>query len=227
MKVKLLVPAEWTDQFKRAAASEVANDADAVAENARAIPRIMAADDRPGTGVEDLRGSVGFLNETLDVLSQAFTGRPEQYADLADPVAIEADPSAIAHISETMIREVVLSQLRDELDVTPLDSEAKQDVARLSRALDWATDVAVEHHALAHKEIAANKPTPLYKLCLGPQVNDALDAAGFQTLEAIAERTEAEIAAINGVGSKAIEGLRAALAARGLSFADNKKGGRS
>lgn len=46
----------------------------------------------------------------------------------------------------------------------------------------------------------------------------ALDTAGYSTLERLAEVSEADIGRLHGVGPKAIEQLRQALAAAGLSF---------
>lgn len=46
----------------------------------------------------------------------------------------------------------------------------------------------------------------------------ALVAAGYSRLEQFTELTEAEIGRLHGMGPKAIEQLRLALAAKGLSF---------
>jgi hypothetical protein len=48
----------------------------------------------------------------------------------------------------------------------------------------------------------------------------ALAAAGYQRLEQLAKVSEAEIAQWHGIGPNALKQLRQALAARGLSFAD-------
>jgi deazaflavin-dependent oxidoreductase (nitroreductase family) len=48
----------------------------------------------------------------------------------------------------------------------------------------------------------------------------ALKAAGYTRLEQLAGVTEADLLKLHGVGAKAIETLRQALAAQGLSFAD-------
>jgi hypothetical protein len=51
----------------------------------------------------------------------------------------------------------------------------------------------------------------------------ALTGAGFTQLEQLAEVSEGTIKALHGIGPNAIQQLRHALAARGLSFADNKR----
>lgn len=46
----------------------------------------------------------------------------------------------------------------------------------------------------------------------------ALNGAGYTRLDQLTQATEAEIAALHGMGPKALGILRAALAERGLSF---------
>jgi hypothetical protein len=50
----------------------------------------------------------------------------------------------------------------------------------------------------------------------------ALAGAGCLRLEQVAEHTEAEIRRLHGMGPKAVEQLRDALRARGLSFAQGE-----
>ena len=50
----------------------------------------------------------------------------------------------------------------------------------------------------------------------------ALAGAGYERLEQIAQATEAEILALHGIGPNAIRQLKEALAANGLSFADDR-----
>jgi general stress protein 26 len=52
----------------------------------------------------------------------------------------------------------------------------------------------------------------------------ALAAAGYARLEQFTQITEAEITRLHGMGPKALERIRRALAARGLSFADGPRG---
>jgi hypothetical protein len=52
----------------------------------------------------------------------------------------------------------------------------------------------------------------------------ALIAAGMWRLEQVANRSEAEILRLHGMGPKAIEQLRQALTAKGLSFAKRPRG---
>jgi predicted Fe-Mo cluster-binding NifX family protein len=47
----------------------------------------------------------------------------------------------------------------------------------------------------------------------------ALKGAGYTRLDQLPQATEAELLALHGMGPKAITSLRAALAAKGLSFA--------
>jgi hypothetical protein len=52
----------------------------------------------------------------------------------------------------------------------------------------------------------------------------ALAAAGIRRLEQLVKFTEAEIKQLHGIGPNALAQLRRALDARGLSFADQKRG---
>lgn len=50
----------------------------------------------------------------------------------------------------------------------------------------------------------------------------ALSGAGYTRLEQLTKVSEAELKKLHGMGPKALEQLRQALAAKGLSFADGK-----
>jgi hypothetical protein len=50
----------------------------------------------------------------------------------------------------------------------------------------------------------------------------ALDGIGIYRLEQLTKVSEAEIAQLHGIGPNALEQLRRALAAKGLSFADEQ-----
>jgi hypothetical protein len=141
-QVKLSVPSERIQQFQQATALEIARDARAVEENAEAVPRTIASSDLPGTGAEDLHGSARLLGETLAVGERVF-------AEGAESVEVESDSATLAHICETMARDVVAPQLMDGLQVCPLDVGASRGVTKMMRALNWATDHAVEYHAHA------------------------------------------------------------------------------
>ena len=54
---------------------------------------------------------------------------------------------------------------------------------------------------------------------LGAPAHRALDAAGIQRLDQLTQFSEAEIKLLHGIGPHAIDQLRRALAAKGLSFA--------
>ncbi len=51
----------------------------------------------------------------------------------------------------------------------------------------------------------------------------ALAAAGIQRLKQLTKFSEGEIKQLHGIGPKALEQLRRALGAKGLSFADGKR----
>jgi hypothetical protein len=51
----------------------------------------------------------------------------------------------------------------------------------------------------------------------------ALTAAGIRQLKQLTKFTEAEVKQLHGIGPNALDQLRRALQARGLSFADGKK----
>lgn len=55
----------------------------------------------------------------------------------------------------------------------------------------------------------------------------ALIAAGYLRLEQLAQVSEAEILRLHGMGPKALDQIRRALAARGLSFRDGSSQGES
>ena len=50
----------------------------------------------------------------------------------------------------------------------------------------------------------------------------ALAGAGISRLAQLAKRTEAEVKALHGIGPNALAKLRAAMAAKGLKFAEEK-----
>ncbi len=57
---------------------------------------------------------------------------------------------------------------------------------------------------------------------IGNPARNALAAVGYTQLEQLTEISEADATQLHGVGPKAIERLRHALAAKGLSFADGR-----
>ena len=57
---------------------------------------------------------------------------------------------------------------------------------------------------------------------LGKPAQRALAAAGYSRLEELTAISESEIKQLHGIGPNAIEQLRQALAAKGLSFANQK-----
>ena len=60
---------------------------------------------------------------------------------------------------------------------------------------------------------------------LSAPAHRALAAAGLHDLEAVAGRTEAQLADLHGMGPKALDTLRDALASSGLGFAPRQAGG--
>ena len=60
---------------------------------------------------------------------------------------------------------------------------------------------------------------------LGKPARRALAAAGYARLEQLTEVGEAEVIGLHGMGPKALDHLRRALAARGRSFADSSRNG--
>lgn len=62
------------------------------------------------------------------------------------------------------------------------------------------------------------KPTNSILTAVGAPARRALERAGLVTAAALAERSEAEILALHGVGPSSLPRLRAALAAEGLAF---------
>jgi len=68
-----------------------------------------------------------------------------------------------------------------------------------------------------HDERESDLPVNLAK-----PARRALVEAGYWRLEQLTEISEAEVKQLHGVGPKALEQLRRALSANGLSFADGK-----
>jgi DNA-directed RNA polymerase alpha subunit len=62
------------------------------------------------------------------------------------------------------------------------------------------------------------RPADRWPKGTGNPASSALEHAGYHTLEDIARLTERELLAMHGVGPKAVDVLRAALAERGLAF---------
>jgi hypothetical protein len=72
------------------------------------------------------------------------------------------------------------------------------------------------------ESIVTTKETDL-PMKLGKPAERALAAAGIQRLAQLTKFSEAEIKKLHGVGPNAINKLRSALMAKGLSFADEKQ----
>lgn len=63
------------------------------------------------------------------------------------------------------------------------------------------------------------KPTAGFMAGLSAPAQRALTGAGIETLQQLAEKSEADILALHGIGPASMPGLRQALAAAGLTFA--------
>ena len=72
---------------------------------------------------------------------------------------------------------------------------------------------------MAPKRSAASDDLPRG---IGAPATRALTAAGCRALRDVARMREADVAALHGVGPKAVSALRAALAVQGLSFAGER-----
>ena len=64
------------------------------------------------------------------------------------------------------------------------------------------------------------KDDPGWPAGLAAPARRALAGAGYSRLEQLTDLTEAEVRQLHGMGPRAIEQLRLALAARGLTFSD-------
>jgi hypothetical protein len=70
-----------------------------------------------------------------------------------------------------------------------------------------------EHHDPEHRDLPSGLSKPAQR---------ALAAAGYTNLKQLTQVSEADLGRLHGVGPKAIDQLRQALAASGLSFATNR-----
>jgi hypothetical protein len=110
--------------------------------------------------------------------------------------------------------------------------------AKAARAIDFNEGDKIDEpglNALIRAAVAANgggaakaptakAPPPVGGLPkISQPANRALAGAGIKRIEQLAKWTEAEVLALHGVGPTAMPPLRAALKAKGLSFAAGKK----
>jgi hypothetical protein len=70
----------------------------------------------------------------------------------------------------------------------------------------------------------SNQPESDFPAGLGAPAQRALAGAGYTRLEQLTKVSEAEILKLHGMGPKALDQLRRALDAKGLSFAGEKSG---
>ena len=73
----------------------------------------------------------------------------------------------------------------------------------------------------APKNTAAQSDLPV---ALAKPAQRALAAAGYRRLEQLTDVSEAQLKQLHGIGPKALDQLRRALSARGLSFAAENRG---
>ncbi len=69
-----------------------------------------------------------------------------------------------------------------------------------------------------------DKPESDFPVKLSNPARRALNGAGYWRLDQLTKVSEAEIKQLHGIGPKALDQLRAALSAKGLSFADSTTG---
>jgi hypothetical protein len=127
------IPAEHVSAFRLATVEEISHDAAWVKDSQEAFEEAQlrhGADARD----DDVVGSTKSLQEVSRVLNQL---DPES----GEPATAAEDPTALAHILETMARKVA-KQLVDDLLVSPFGAEQLRDVQRATTQLEWATHEA-------------------------------------------------------------------------------------
>jgi hypothetical protein len=145
-EVTLKVAAEHSKAFKLAALAEIGNDAEWVASAQDETARFLGDEHRSGHELADIRASARSLGQIIAITEQLFA------ASDGEAVEVRGDADALAHTAETMARNVVTPQLKDETIEGPFDPEAVEKIGILTSALGWATGEAARLHAVAGAE---------------------------------------------------------------------------
>jgi len=144
----MTIPAEYADDFRAAIVGELAQTIEHVqTERKRFEERTWRRDPLADVSEADLSGAMRLVARDARLLAQI---GHEGIADLQ--VDID-DEGTLAHVFETMARDVVGPRLTEALTVGPMEPEWTRELTPLIGRLSWAIDRAAECHAVrTHRE---------------------------------------------------------------------------
>ncbi|MEK6271392.1 MAG: hypothetical protein AABM42_01930 [Actinomycetota bacterium] len=148
-EVTLKVAAEHSKAFKLAALAEIGKDAEWVTSAQEETARSLGDEYRRGHELADVRASARSLGQVIAITEQLFA------APDGEAVDVRGDASQLAHTAETMARDIITPQLKDETIEGPFDTEAVENISALTSALGWATGEAARLHAVATAQLRA------------------------------------------------------------------------
>ncbi len=145
--VALTVPAEYVEDFRAAMLEEIATDTRWVKSQWKALAAATERGAATDAVRADLSGSKRHLAQDVELLAQAGLD-----GDGAIEISDSCDTSTIAHVCETMARDIVGAQLHDALACSPIAVEEAPGLRRLVEELGWAIARAEEFGELDDDE---------------------------------------------------------------------------
>jgi hypothetical protein len=137
----LIVPAEYAEDFRAAVVEEIANTArHAQEERAELEQRTYERDPRADLTAGDLAGVMLLLARDARVLVDV-----GHHGSGDIQVDIDAD-GTLAHVFESMARDVIGPRLADALRVCPIEADYAAELTGLIGRLSWAIDQAAGCH---------------------------------------------------------------------------------
>lgn len=142
--VAVRIPATFVEDFRAAVVEEIATDCRYVGNDRKEIAEALERgdEDRAARYRPDLADTMSLLVKDCRLLVQVGPSGDRE-------LEATADASTLAHVFETLARDVVDPRLREQLDGCPLDESQAGKVRELLARLGWAVDRTAEHHALA------------------------------------------------------------------------------
>ena len=141
-EVKLIVPPEYVESFRLAAAHELGNDAEWIVQSQEEMLAALSEGRFNDHATDDLRTPVRGVHEILSLVNQL---HPSQ----SEAVELSTDADVLAHTAETMARKVVGAKLTGLLACGPMDSKLAAEVGGVVDSLLWAVGRAAELHERA------------------------------------------------------------------------------
>lgn len=152
MGATMKVPAMYVGSMRAAALYEVDEIGKWLLSSKDEAERALIERSDGAVQLDDVRAALSSLNQDVTLL-EALMSCPD------GDVELEAEASVLAHVAESMARQVTTPKLDEQLSCGPIvGTEHVVDIRMLTDELGWAAGEAARLHAIAGAELQVRRP---------------------------------------------------------------------